>query len=206
MLWGVADAGTQALIVEAHHAAVAEVLDFFEREVAATRTGVAAGDGAVAQVGVAGVAATAYDHWDSRAGDPQLHTHVVISNKVETCGRALAQPRRPARCTRPSRRSSAHYNAVLADRLTRRLGVEWEHRERGADRNPAVGDRSASREELIASSRSRTREIEREKDQLIAEYVGPARPRARPPKTIVELRAQATLATRPEKRSGPSPT
>ena len=84
MLWGVADAGTQALIVEAHHAAVAEVLDFIEREVAATRRGVAAGDGAVAQVDVVGVAATAYDHWDSRAGDPQLHTHVVISNKVKT--------------------------------------------------------------------------------------------------------------------------
>ena len=33
-VWGVADAGTQALIVEAHHDAVAEVLDFMEREVA----------------------------------------------------------------------------------------------------------------------------------------------------------------------------
>lgn len=39
VLWGVADAGTQALIAEAHHDAVAEVVDFMEREVAATRTG-----------------------------------------------------------------------------------------------------------------------------------------------------------------------
>jgi len=44
-LWGVADAGTQALIVEAHHQAVAEVVDFIEREVACTRRGVAAGAG-----------------------------------------------------------------------------------------------------------------------------------------------------------------
>lgn len=36
MLWAVADAGTQALIAEAHHDAVAEVVDFMEREVAAT--------------------------------------------------------------------------------------------------------------------------------------------------------------------------
>ena len=55
-----------------------------EREVVATRRGVAAGDGAVMQADVIGVAATAYDHWDSRLGDPQLHTHVVISNKVKT--------------------------------------------------------------------------------------------------------------------------
>ena len=33
---------------------------------------------------MAGVAAVAYDHFDSRAGDPQLHTHVVIANKVLT--------------------------------------------------------------------------------------------------------------------------
>ena len=36
-LWGVADEGTQALVVEAHHRAVADVLDLVEREVAATR-------------------------------------------------------------------------------------------------------------------------------------------------------------------------
>src|SRR5690625_5510733 len=55
-----------------------------EREVAATRTGATAGDGAVAQVDVTGLVATAFDHFDSRAGDPHLHTHVVISNKVQT--------------------------------------------------------------------------------------------------------------------------
>ena len=66
VLWGVADAGTQALIVDAHHAAVAEVLDFLEREVAAHADGRRAGDGAVAQADIVGIAATAYDHWDSR--------------------------------------------------------------------------------------------------------------------------------------------
>ena len=55
-----------------------------EREVAATRAGATPGEGAVAQVDVRGLIATAYDHYDSRAGDPHLHTHVVISNKVQT--------------------------------------------------------------------------------------------------------------------------
>ncbi|MCI1749497.1 MAG: relaxase domain-containing protein, partial [Acidipropionibacterium sp.] len=84
VLWAVADAGTQSLIAQAHHDAVADMIAYMEREVAATRTGTTAGDGAVAQVDVRGVIATAYDHYDSRAGDPHLHTHVVISNKVQT--------------------------------------------------------------------------------------------------------------------------
>lgn len=80
VLWAVADAGTQALIAGAHHAAVA----FMEREVAATRTGATGRDGAVAQVDVYGLIVTAFDHYGSRAGDPHLHTHVVISNEVQT--------------------------------------------------------------------------------------------------------------------------
>src|SRR3546814_488435 len=83
-LWGLADADLQTQLVQAHHDAVAEVLEFFEREIAVTRAGANARNGAVAQHEVAGVAATAYDHWDSRCGDPQLHTHVVVSNKVRT--------------------------------------------------------------------------------------------------------------------------
>jgi conjugative relaxase-like TrwC/TraI family protein len=80
----VADEATQSRIVHAHHEAVAEVVGFMEREIAATRTGTTAYDGAVAQVDVNGLIATAFDHFDSRAGDPHLHTHVVISNKVQT--------------------------------------------------------------------------------------------------------------------------
>lgn len=39
VLWAVADVGTQTLIADVHHAAVAEVVAFMEREVAATCTG-----------------------------------------------------------------------------------------------------------------------------------------------------------------------
>lgn len=84
VLWAVADAGTQALIAQAHHAAIAEVVAFIEHEVATTRVGATRPDGSAAQVDVTGVIATAFDHYDSRAGDPHLHTHVVISNKVKT--------------------------------------------------------------------------------------------------------------------------
>lgn len=196
-LWGVADAGTQALIVEAHHAAVAEVLDFFEREVAVTRRGVAAGDGAVMQAEIVGVAATAYDHWDSRLGDPQLHTHVVISNKVKTVadGRWRSLDGRPM--FEANVPISEHYNAVLADRMTRLFGIEWEQRDRGSDRTRAW-ELEPVPEALIWEFSGRTSHIEKEKDRLIEAYVAEhgRRPSRR---AIIQIRARATLATRPDK-------
>src|SRR5690625_4608312 len=78
-IWGVADAGTQALIAQAHRAAMRDTIGLLEHRVAATRVGA----GGIAQMPIMGVIATAFDHYDSRAADPQLHTHVVVSNKVQ---------------------------------------------------------------------------------------------------------------------------
>ena len=197
VLWAVADAGTQSLIVDAHHAAVAEVLAFMEREVAATRTGATPGDGAVAQVDVRGLIATAYDHYDSRAGDPHLHTHVVISNKVQTVldNKWRSLDGRPLHAATVA--LSEIHEAVFADHLTRLLGVEWESRDRGRDRNAAWAVRRVP-ETLVSKFSSRSRHIDEEKDRLIAEYV---ERHGRQPSstTIIKLRAQATLTTRPEK-------
>ncbi|MGR6612324.1 MobF family relaxase [Kocuria rhizophila] len=197
VLWAVADAGTQTLIADAHHAAVAEVVAFMEREVAATRTGATGRDGAVAQVDVAGLIATAFDHYDSRAGDPHLHTHVVISNKVQTVldGKWRALDGRPMHAAVVA--LSELHEAVFADHLTRMLGVSWEARDRRRDRNPAWAITGVP-EALVKEFSTRARHIDAETDRLIENYV--AEHGRRPsPATIMKLRAQATLTTRPEK-------
>lgn len=201
VLWGVADAATQALIAEAHHAAVAEVVAFMEREFAATRSGATSRDGAVAQVEVTGLIATAFDHFDSRAGDPQLHTHVMVSNKARTLfdGKWRSLDSRPLHAATVA--LSELHNAVFADHLSRVLGVGWERRERGADRNP-VWAVAAVPEELVAEFSSRSRHIDIEKDRLIAEYER-AHGHAPSRETIIRLRQQATLATRPDKEVRP---
>lgn len=197
VLWAVADAGTQSLIAQAHHDAVADMIAFMEREVAATRTGTTAGDGAVAQVDVRGVIATAYDHYDSRAGDSHLHTHVVISNKVQTVldGKWRSLDSRPMHGATVT--LSELHEAVFADHLARMLGVEWEARARGRDRNPAWAITGVP-EELVAEFSTRARHIDEVTDRLIDTYVAGhgRRPSAA---TIMKLRAQATLSTRPEK-------
>ncbi len=197
VLWAVADAGTQALIAEAHHAAVAEMVAFIEREVAATRVGATGPDGAVAQVDVTGVIATAFDHYDSRAGDPHLHTHVVISNKVQAAqdGMWRSLDGRPMHAATVA--LSELHEAVFTDHMTRAFGVGWEQRDMGRDRNPAWAIAGVP-EGLVAEFSTRARHIEVEKNRLIEEYV---ERHGRQPSTvtILKLRAQATLVTRPEK-------
>jgi conjugative relaxase-like TrwC/TraI family protein len=198
ILWGVADAATQSRIVQAHHAAVAEVVAFMEREIAATRSGTTAHDGAVAQVDVTGLIATAFDHFDSRAGDPHLHTHVVISNKVQTVldGKWRSLDGRPMHAAVVA--LSELHETLFADALTRELGVRWERRERGRDRHAAWAI-SFVPEALVAEFSTRSQHIDVETDELIEAYVG--RHGRRPgPATIMKLRAQATLSTRPAKQ------
>ena len=79
-LWAVADPHIAAQIELAHQAAVQDALSFIERHALFTRQG----RNGVRQVNVRGLVAAAFTHRDSRAGDPDLHTHVAIANKVQT--------------------------------------------------------------------------------------------------------------------------
>ena len=79
-LWAIAPPEVAAKIEEAHHAAVADAIAFIEEHALFTREGK---DGA-RQVETRGLIAAAFTHRDSRAGDPDLHTHVAVANKVQT--------------------------------------------------------------------------------------------------------------------------
>lgn len=198
-LWAVADGGTQTLIARAHHAAIQDVLGLLEREVAATRVGAAGPRGAVAQAEIRGVIATAYDHYDSRASDPQLHTHVVVANRVQTVRDGKWRTLDSRALHGAITGLSEHYNAVLTDHLAVLLGVEWEARERGAGRSTAW-EIAGVPQNLMDEFSSRTRDIELVKDRLVAEYLA-KHGRQPSAKLLWQFRQQATLATRPPKKT-----
>lgn len=197
-LWAVADGGIQALIAQAHHAAIQDVIEVLERDVAMTRIGAKGPRGAVAQVEVRGVIATAYDHYDSRSSDPQLHTHVVVANRVQAAhdGKWRTLDSRAIHAAVTG--LSEHYNAVLSDRLAQALGIAWEARERGVGRSTAW-EITGVPQALMDEFSSRTRDIEQVKDRLVAEYV---QKHGRQPtaKLLWEFRQRATLETRPPKQ------
>jgi DNA primase catalytic core len=126
-LWAIAPPEVAAVIEQSHADAVADTLRWLEDHATYTRTG----HHGVAQVEVRGLIAAAFTHRDSRAGDPDLHTHVAISNKVQTLdGRWLALDGRPV--YRNNVPASERYNTRLEALLVDRLGVRFADRP-GAD-------------------------------------------------------------------------
>lgn len=196
-LWAVADAGTQALIVQAHHAAMQDVLALIERDVAMTRVGAKGPRGAVAQVEVRGLIATAYDHYDSRSSDPQLHTHLVIANRVQAVRDGEWRTLDSRALHNAVTGLSEHYNAVLSDHIARRVQVRWESRDRGPGRSTAW-EIAGVPQELMDAFSCRTRDLEGAKERLVAEYVG-KHGRQPSKKVLWQIRQQATLETRPAK-------
>jgi conjugative relaxase-like TrwC/TraI family protein len=134
----------------AHDAAVAASLPVLEQVACRVRRGrgghsVIEGDGFVA---------AAFRHRTSRAGDPQLHTHVVIANLAHapSDGRWTALDGRPLYAWwRPV---GYLYEAHLRWELTRRLGVEW-----GPVRN-GIGDVAGIPRPVLREFSTRRREIE----------------------------------------------
>ncbi|WP_051364831.1 MobF family relaxase [Rhodococcus sp. JG-3] len=126
-LWAVAPREISQEIEAAHDAAIAAALEYLEEHACFTRLG----NGGVAQVDANGLIAAAFTHRDSRAGDPNLHTHVAISNKVSTTlpdgttkwlaldGAALYRNNVPA---------SEVYNTALEAQLRERIGVDFAER------------------------------------------------------------------------------
>ena len=139
VLWAIADPKTAAVIERAHQAAIKDALDFIETKALFTRRGT----NGVRQVDVRGLVATAFTHRDSRAGDPDLHTHVAVANKVQTLdGKWLAIDGRLLYKAVVS--ASETYNTALERHLVDALGVRFA--ERPNERRPqAAGARDRRR-------------------------------------------------------------
>ena len=122
-LWAVADPAVAAAIERAHHAAVNDALGFIEQQALFTRTG----PQGIRQVNVRGLVAAAFTHRDSRAGDPDLHTHVAVANKVQTLdGRWLSIDGRVLFKAKVA--ASESYNTSLEQHLRAALGVRFAER------------------------------------------------------------------------------
>ncbi|MGF6884946.1 conjugative relaxase-like TrwC/TraI family protein [Nocardia sp. GAS34] len=132
-LWAVAPRKIAQTIEAAHHAAVRDALAYLEKHVARTRLGA----NGVAQVDVEGLVVAAFDHRDSRAGDPDLHTHFVIANRVMTAD-GLWRTLDGRMLYRSLVTVSEIYNTRLEMHLQSTLGLEFAERPNGDPRKRAV--------------------------------------------------------------------
>jgi conjugative relaxase-like TrwC/TraI family protein len=121
VLWALAPREESDRVREGHDAAVAAALEFLQDHAAFTRRGHAG----MVQEATSGYVAAVFVHRTSRAGDPQLHSHVLVANKVRAVsdGRWLAVDGREF--YEVQKAAGMLYKAALRAELSARLGVSW---------------------------------------------------------------------------------
>ncbi|TFC77458.1 conjugal transfer protein, Dtr system [Cryobacterium cheniae] len=193
VLWGLGDEDTRKTIEDAQAIAILDTVSYLEREAIATR----AGTNGVAQIDVeGGLIATRFRHYDSRNGDPQLHDHLVVANKVKgvdgkwrTIDSKLLHRQGVA--------ASEFYNQRVMDEVTTRLGLTTELREVTPGKRPVV-EIAGVDERLTGAFSTRSADIKKVVGQLEKDYRAT---HGRSPDAVarIKLAQQATLETRPAK-------
>ncbi|NMW81898.1 relaxase domain-containing protein [Mobiluncus mulieris] len=121
VLWALSDEDTRAVMEQCHREAIEQTLAMLEDKALFTRRG----KGGVEQVKTGGLIAAGFDHWDTREGDPHLHTHVVVVNRVQgPDGKWRTIDSRHGLMPAVVGLSEA-YDSAIMDRLTERLGFDW---------------------------------------------------------------------------------
>ncbi len=118
--WALATPEVSEMIAAAHDRAVTKAVEALEVEVIRARRGAAGRH----SVETEGVAAAAFAHRSSRAGDPQIHTHLVVANLTpdrQGHWRAIDG----ARVYRWAKTLGYLYQAQLRAELTDTLGLRW---------------------------------------------------------------------------------
>ena len=159
-----------------------------------TRTG----RGGIAQVETNGLIAAAFEHWDSRAGDPNLHTHVAVSSKVQgTDGKWRALDARGL--YRMTVAVSEAYNTAFEARLSASLGVTFTARPDTTGGREPVREITGVPSSMIEFFSRRRAAIEARYADLVREY-REAHGHDPDPKASYQLARQANLDTRQGKK------
>ena len=190
--WGLGDEQLRRGIESAHERAIQDVIRHLEKNVVMTRRG----RNGVRQIETSsGVIGTKFRHWDSRAGDPNLHDHVVIANRVQGVdgqwssidGRMIYAYGVEA---------SELYNSLVQQYVTELTGLQFEAR--SLNGKQPVHEIVGIDDEMVRAFSSRRGEISAALEQVTAQFVE-AHGYAPSEKQLIRLAQQATLATRPAK-------
>ncbi|MHB1534752.1 MAG: MobF family relaxase [Acidimicrobiales bacterium] len=125
--WALGPPEVAAAVAGAHDRAVAATVAVFETEAVRARRGA----GGTKSITTEGVMAAAFAHRSSRAGDPQLHTHVVVPNlTLDRSGRWSALD--GGAVYRWGKTLGYLYQSALRAELSETLGVRWSAVRNGA--------------------------------------------------------------------------
>ncbi|HLF43073.1 MAG TPA: MobF family relaxase [Acidimicrobiia bacterium] len=172
LLYAFGDERVRVEVTAAHQAAVADAMSYMEEHCSHSRLATKHRDAEgrwkvnTRTAESEGYVAAAFDHFTSRANDPQVHTHVVVINRVwaDEGWRAIDAKRAYAH----AKAGGSVYQAVLRDVLTQRLGVSWQPVVNG------VADIAGFSPELVRHFSTRRTEIVEAVKRYLAEVGGEA--------------------------------
>ena len=187
-LWALGNVDSSVAAMGAHRAAVEAGLAYLDTHAGLSRRGT---DG-VEQVQTHGLAVALFDHRTSRAGDPQLHTHALVVNKVR-CADGTWRTLDATELFHHKKSAGMIYQAALRNEMRQRLGVAF-----GEGNEHGQAEVLGVPEELLSLWSKRTTQIDGEAGPKIAEYeklLG----RTLTPAERVNVVKTAVLKTRPGK-------
>ncbi|WP_454561520.1 MobF family relaxase [Mycobacterium haemophilum] len=118
-----ADDVADKAILNAHTTAISEAMEYLAAHAGYTRVHNPV-TGEKDLLKLPGLVAIAYQHETSRAGDPHLHTHVIVPNRQARHDRQLVSIDGTS-LYHEARAAGVIYQATLRRELHRSLGVEW---------------------------------------------------------------------------------
>jgi conjugative relaxase-like TrwC/TraI family protein len=120
-LWAIAEPNLAWAIEHANELAIADAIRFFEQHALGARRGPAGAH----RVAVAGVIAAVFTRPDSRAGDPDLNTHVAVFNRVQALDNRAWLSIDAVRLYQAHVTISEVYNSALEYHLSQEVGVRF---------------------------------------------------------------------------------
>jgi DNA primase catalytic core len=203
VLWGTADEATQVAILAAHHEAIDQALSWVQDEVLCTRSG----RGGVVSSPVVGMVAARFDHWDTREGDPHLHSHVVVANRVQRAADGKWMTVDGASLYRSAVAASELHENVLLDVLHERLGLTFTERARTTSRatKSVVLDVDGVPAEVVEKFSARAAQIQQVERDLVAAWSAEHDGRAPGRRDMDRIHQKAWAATRRPKDKTPRP-
>ena len=187
--WAIADEGTRAELKAAYDKSVEAVVDYLQTNAVYSRRGT----NGVERVEVPdGAAVARFDHYTSRAGDPQLHSHLLVMNRV-LCADGVWRTLDGRGVYRNLQAASMYGAAVLRAEISQRLGWRWDRI--GANRHAEIAGVPT---DLIEAWSSRRRHVARRAQEKIRRFEK-SRGREPTPGERLQLWNAATVQTRQSK-------
>jgi len=171
----VAGLAEQATAVDAaHDQAVRETLDYIEQNVTTTRVGrhttITLDDGSKRTIGehasIDGLAMTVWRHSSSRDGDPHLHTHAAVLNRVQVTGTDQIYAVDAQQFGDLKGTAAIFYERRLEQLVTEATGAQYAWRPDGQAREILGLDRV-----LLEQSSGRAAAMNKRLGELVADYV-----------------------------------